>query len=104
MGDAHGASTTTSQRVAVVTGGAAAPPPRGGRPPGGLRLAAAAPAPPPPGQAGDPGLPPVPVDVTDAGSVDAMREEVLGRGGRIDVLAKNPGIAGPTTPVADYPP
>jgi 3-oxoacyl-[acyl-carrier protein] reductase len=55
-------------------------------------------------QAGDPGLLAVPVDVTDAGSAVAMRDQVLGRWGRIDVLVNNAGIAGPTSPVADYPP
>jgi len=53
---------------------------------------------------GDPGLLAAPVDVTDASSTDAMREAVLGHWGRIDVLVNNAGIAGPTSPVADYPP
>ena len=53
---------------------------------------------------GDPGLLAAPVDVTDASSADAMREAVLGHWGRIDVLVNNAGIAGPTSPVADYPP
>jgi len=53
---------------------------------------------------GDPGLLAAPVDVTDASSAAAMREAVLGHWGRIDVLVNNAGIAGPTSPVADYPP
>jgi len=53
---------------------------------------------------GDPGLLAAPVDVTDASSADAMREAVLGHWGRIDVLVNNAGSAGPTRPVADYPP
>jgi 3-oxoacyl-[acyl-carrier protein] reductase len=55
-------------------------------------------------QTGDPGLLAVPVDVTDADSTAAMRDQVLGRWGRIDVLVNNAGIAGPTAPVAGYPP
>jgi 3-oxoacyl-[acyl-carrier protein] reductase len=55
-------------------------------------------------QVGDRGLLAVPVDVTDAGSAAAMRDQVLGQWGRIDVLVNNAGIAGPTAPVADYPP
>jgi 2-dehydro-3-deoxy-L-rhamnonate dehydrogenase (NAD+) len=46
----------------------------------------------------------VPVDVTDAGSAAALRDRVLGHWGRIDALVNNAGIAGPTSPVADYPP
>jgi 2-dehydro-3-deoxy-L-rhamnonate dehydrogenase (NAD+) len=53
---------------------------------------------------GDRWLLAVPVDVTDAGSAAAMRDQVLRRWGRIDVLVNNAGIAGPTSPVADYPP
>ena len=55
-------------------------------------------------QVGDPGLLAVPVDVTNAESAAAMCDQVLGRWGRIDVLVNNAGIAGPTRPVADYPP
>ncbi|HTR90140.1 MAG TPA: SDR family NAD(P)-dependent oxidoreductase [Trebonia sp.] len=46
----------------------------------------------------------VPVDVTDPASAAAMRDAVLARWGRIDVLVNNAGIAGPTAPVTDYPP
>jgi NAD(P)-dependent dehydrogenase (short-subunit alcohol dehydrogenase family) len=46
----------------------------------------------------------VPVDVTDPDSVAAMRDTVLGRWGRMDVLVNNAGIAGPTAPVTGYPP
>jgi 2-dehydro-3-deoxy-L-rhamnonate dehydrogenase (NAD+) len=46
----------------------------------------------------------LPVDVTDPGSATAMRDAVLSRWGRIDVLVNNAGIAGPTAPVTGYPP
>jgi 2-dehydro-3-deoxy-L-rhamnonate dehydrogenase (NAD+) len=46
----------------------------------------------------------VPVDVTDPDSAAAMRDAVLGRWGRLDVLVNNAGIAGLTAPVTDYPP
>ena len=46
----------------------------------------------------------VPVDVTDPASAAAMRDAVLARWGRIDVLVNNAGVAGPTAPVTDYPP
>ena len=70
----------------------------------GLRVAVADLDPDPAPQAGDPGLLAVPVDVTDAGSAAALRDQVLRQWGRIDVLVNNAGIAGPTSPVADYPP
>lgn len=44
------------------------------------------------------------VDVADADSAQALADRVLERLGRIDVLVNNAGIAGPTAPVADYPP
>jgi NAD(P)-dependent dehydrogenase (short-subunit alcohol dehydrogenase family) len=44
------------------------------------------------------------VDVADADSARALAGRVLERHGRIDVLVNNAGIAGPTAPVADYPP
>jgi 3-oxoacyl-[acyl-carrier protein] reductase len=46
----------------------------------------------------------VPVDVTDPASAAAMRDAVLARWGRLDVLVNNAGIAGPTAPVTSYPP
>jgi 2-dehydro-3-deoxy-L-rhamnonate dehydrogenase (NAD+) len=46
----------------------------------------------------------VPVDVSDPDSAAAMRDAVLGRWGRVDVLVNNAGIAGPTAPVTGYPP
>jgi 3-oxoacyl-[acyl-carrier protein] reductase len=41
------------------------------------------------------------VDVTDSATVRQMVEEVLARGGQIDVLVNNAGIIGPEGPVAD---
>jgi len=93
-------------RVAIVTGGAGGL----GRAitarlrADGFRVAVADLDPGPAPQAGDPGLLAVPVDVTDAGSAAAMRDQVLRHWGRVDVLVNNAGIAGPTSPVADYPP
>ena len=46
----------------------------------------------------------VQVDVTDPDSATAMCAQVLDRWGRVDVLVNNAGIAGPTAPVASYPP
>jgi 3-oxoacyl-[acyl-carrier protein] reductase len=46
----------------------------------------------------------LPVDVTEPESAEAMCAQVHGRWGRIDVLVNNAGIAGPTLPVAQYPP
>lgn len=46
----------------------------------------------------------VQVDVTDLESAAAMCAQVHDRWGRIDVLVNNAGIAGPTSPVIDYPP
>ena len=46
----------------------------------------------------------VPVDVTRPESAAAMCATVLGHWGRVDVLVNNAGIAGPTAPVAGYPP
>ncbi len=102
-------SAAEAARVAIVTGGA-----------GGLGRAVSARLradgfrvavadledldPGPAHQAGDPGLIAVPVDVTDACSAAAMRDRVLGHWGRVDVLVNNAGVAGPTSPVADYPP
>jgi len=43
------------------------------------------------------------VDVTSADSAESMAAEVLRTWGRIDVLVNNAGIAGPTSPVSDYP-
>jgi len=50
------------------------------------------------------GIEVVDLDVTVDASVDGAVKEVLRRAGRIDVLVNNAGIAGPTSPVADYPP
>jgi 2-dehydro-3-deoxy-L-rhamnonate dehydrogenase (NAD+) len=44
------------------------------------------------------------VDVTDPESAEAMCAQVRERWGRVDVLVNNAGIAGPTSPVTDYPP
>jgi NAD(P)-dependent dehydrogenase (short-subunit alcohol dehydrogenase family) len=82
------------QRVAIVTGGA-----------GGLGQAMAA-------RLEADGLIVVradlrdgePVDVADAQSAQALADRVLERHGRVDVLVNNAGIAGPTAPLADYPP
>jgi 3-oxoacyl-[acyl-carrier protein] reductase len=56
-----------------------------------------------PGTADDSALA-VRVDVTDPDSAVAMCAAVRDRWGRVDVLVNNAGIAGPTAPVADYPP
>jgi len=53
---------------------------------------------------GDDSVVAVPVDVTDAESAAAMCAAVRHHWGRVDVLVNNAGIAGPTTPVASYPP
>ena len=85
--------TTEAARVAIVTGGAGG---LGGAITArlradGFRVAVADLDPGPAQQAGDPGLLAVPVDVTDAGSAAAMRDQVLrhwGRMGRADELAE----------------
>lgn len=45
----------------------------------------------------------VAVDVTDPGSIDAAVSESRETVGGIDILVNNAGIAGPATPVWDYP-
>ncbi len=54
--------------------------------------------------AGDGSVMAVRVDVTDPESAVAMCAAVRDRWGRVDVLVNNAGIAGPTAPVAGYPP
>ena len=54
--------------------------------------------------AGDDADAAIAVDVTDPDSAAAMCAQVLDRWGRVDVLVNNAGIAGPTAPVASYPP
>ena len=44
------------------------------------------------------------LDVTDIESIDRLVASVLARHDRLDVLVNNAGIAGPTAPVAEYPP
>ncbi|HVV58346.1 MAG TPA: SDR family NAD(P)-dependent oxidoreductase [Gaiellaceae bacterium] len=44
------------------------------------------------------------VDVTDAGSAEALAAETLARHGRLDVLVNNAGIAGPSGPVSELDP
>ena len=44
------------------------------------------------------------VDVGDLDAVTAVADRVAAAHGRIDVLVASAGIAGPTVPVADYPP
>jgi 3-oxoacyl-[acyl-carrier protein] reductase len=98
--------TSETARVAIVTGGAGGL----GRAitarlrADGFRVAVADLGPAPGHPEGDPGLLAVPVDVTDAGSAAALSDQVLGHWGRIDVLVNSAGIAGPTSPVAGYPP
>jgi len=50
------------------------------------------------------GMMAVRVDVTDPESASEMCARVHQRWGRVDVLVNNAGIAGPTAPVAEYPP
>lgn len=45
----------------------------------------------------------VAVDVTDPGSIDAAVSESWETTGGVDILVNNAGIAGPATPVWDYP-
>jgi len=98
--------TSLTGRVAIVTGGAGG---LGGaitarlRADGFLVAVADVSFPDASGQGSDEILA-VPVDVTDPGSAEAMRDAVLGRWGRVDVLVNNAGIAGPTAPVNAYPP
>lgn len=54
------------------------------------------------GRAG-PDLCVLPVDVSDAASVEAAARETEARYGRIDILVNSAGIAGPTFALADYP-
>ena len=90
-----------STRVAVVTGGA------GGLGAAivdrllgdGLQVAVADLEPPPRDD-----VLAVELDVTDAAAAEAMAAAVVERLGSIDVLVNNAGIAGPTAPVAEYPP
>jgi NAD(P)-dependent dehydrogenase (short-subunit alcohol dehydrogenase family) len=44
----------------------------------------------------------IPTDVRDAGSVDALFQEVAGRAGRLDLLVNNAGIFGHADPVEAY--
>jgi len=81
MADVPGTGAAASQRVAVVTGGA-----------GGLGRAITA------------RLRADGFRVAVADSAAAMRDQVLRHWGRLDVLVNNAGIAGPTSPVAGYPP
>lgn len=45
----------------------------------------------------------VPVDISDADSVEKATAQTLESFGKIDILVNNAGIAGPTLPVIDYP-
>jgi 2-dehydro-3-deoxy-L-rhamnonate dehydrogenase (NAD+) len=45
----------------------------------------------------------VDVEITDIHSVEAARDDVLGKEGRIDILVNNAGIAGPNVLTWDYP-
>lgn len=101
--------TSENPRVAIVTGG------MGGLGSAivrrlradGFRVAIAdinAPANQEAGAAGTGMVMTVPVDVTKPESAEAMCAQVHGRWDRVDVLVNNAGIAGPTSPVADYPP
>jgi short chain dehydrogenase len=98
-----GNAADTSRRVAVVTGGSGG---LGGAITArlradGLRVAVADLDPGPAHQAGDPGLLAVPVDVTDAGSAAAMRDQVLAHWAASTCSSTTRAFAGPTSPVAD---
>jgi NAD(P)-dependent dehydrogenase (short-subunit alcohol dehydrogenase family) len=48
------------------------------------------------------GIDPIPLDVTDQGTIDAARDRIEGDQGRLDALVNNAGVYGDAVGAADY--